>query len=186
MIGTVEFRKKCYSLINGVFGFSNSLIMFIPLKMVRAIWARCVLRSIGKSVFLSRNLDIRTPKNIYIGNNVVINKKVLLDGRGGKIIIGNNVDIAQEVNIWTLEHDTKAIDHKTKSSNVIIEDHVWIASRATILPGVKIMKGAVVATGAVVTKDVPPLTIVGGVPARIIGTRDVEPEFILNYSPFFE
>lgn len=51
----------------------------------------------------------------------------------------------------------------------MIENYVWLASRVTVLPGVTIGRGAVVAAGAVVTKDVPPLAIVGGVPAKIIG-----------------
>jgi len=55
---------------------------------------------------------------------------------------------------------------------VVIEDHVWIGMRAIILPGVRIGRGAVVAVGAVVTRDVEPLTVVAGVPARVIGSRD--------------
>jgi maltose O-acetyltransferase len=72
------------------------------------------------------------------------------------------------------------------SGDVLIEDNVWIASHTTILPGVKIEKGAVVATGAVVTKNVPKDTVVGGIPAKIIGKRNHTPNFILNHFPFFE
>ena len=126
------------------------------------------------------------PSNIYLGNNVIINRNVMLDGRGAKIIIGNNVDIAQETNIWTLEHDVKSENHKVTAGDVIIEDYVWIASRVTILPGVHIGKGAVIATGAVVTKDIPPLTIVGGIPAKIIGKRNGNLNYTLNYKPWFQ
>ncbi len=133
-----------------------------------------------------RHVEFINPSNISIGDNVVINKKVLLDGRGGKLVIGNNVDIAQEVNIWTLEHDVNDNMHKEKPGDVIIEDFVWIASRVTILPGVKIGKGAVVACGAVVTKDVPSLSIVGGIPARIIGYRKNNLSYKLDYSPWFQ
>ena len=89
----------------------------------------------------------------------------MLDGRGGRLMIGNNVDIAQETNIWTLEHDVNDNQHSEISGDVIIEDHVWIASRVTVLPGVKIGRGAVVASGAVVTRNIPPLAIVGGITA---------------------
>ena len=132
-----------------------------------------------------RDINILFPSNIIIGNNSVINSKVLLDGRGGNIIIGNNVDIAREVNIWTLEHDPHDDYHRTKGGNVIIEDYVWIASRVTILPNVKIGKGAVIASGAVVTKDVPSMAIVGGVPAKVIGTRKSKLKYELNYKPLF-
>lgn len=97
----------------------------------------------------------------------------MLDGRG-TLKIGDNVDIAQEVNIWTEDHDYNSPSFKSQVKPVFIEDYVWIATRATILPGVTIGKGAVVACGAVVTKDVPPLAIVAGVPAKIIGYRKEE------------
>lgn len=89
----------------------------------------------------------------------------------GGVIIGNNVDIAQETNIWTEQHDYNSPTYASVCEEVVIEDYVWIASRATILPGVRIGRGAVVASCAVVTKDVPPLAIVAGVPAKIIGWR---------------
>ena len=68
----------------------------------------------------------------------------------------------------------------------VIEDYVWIASRATILPGVKIGRGAVIASCAVVTKDVPPLAIVAGVPAKIIGWRKNNMDYKLGKGPWFQ
>lgn len=144
------------------------------------------LKSVGRQTNFLMGLEIRKGKNISIGNNCVINKKVLLDGRGGSLIIGNNVDIAQETNIWTLEHDVHDDNHKDIGADVIIEDYVWIASRVTILPGVKIGKGAVVASCALVNKDVPPMTIVGGIPAKIIGTRKSGLNYTLKYQTWFK
>lgn len=63
---------------------------------------------------------------------------------------------------------------------------MWIASRVTILPGVTIGEGAVVAAGAIVTKDVEPYSIVAGVPAKRIGERNKNLEYTLNHMPFFE
>lgn len=146
---------------------------------------RNIMGKVGKNVSVLRNVEVLHPKNIEIGNNTVINNRVLLDGRGGILSIGSNVDIAREVNIWTLEHDVNNDNHDTKGGDVIIEDYVWLASRVTILPGVRIGKGAVVACGAVVTKDVPELAIVGGVPAKIIGKRKNSLKYKLDFNPIF-
>ena len=127
---------------------------------------------INKFTYCGRNLDVRSPWNIKIGNNCIINKKVLLDGRGGMLKIGNNVDIALEVQIWTLSHDINGEKHNPIGADVIIEDYVWIGTRAIIMPGVRIGRGAVIAAGAIVTKDVPPMAIVAGVPAKIISQRN--------------
>jgi maltose O-acetyltransferase len=64
---------------------------------------------------------------------------------------------------------------------VVIEDHAWLGTRAMVLPGVTVGRGAVVAAGAVVTKDVPPYTIVGGVPARVIGQRTTDLRYQFDY-----
>lgn len=109
----------------------------------------------------------------------------MFDSRGGEIIIGDYVDIAPEVNIWTLHHDPQDSDFATKGGDVIIKDFVWIGNRAIILPNVIIAEGAVIAAGAVVTKDVEPYTIVGGVPAKKIGERNNLQNPRKPYKPIF-
>ncbi len=161
-------------------------IMYIPSYTIRHFFIRRTIASCGLKTNFLMGVEIRTGKNIRIGNHCAINKKVLLDGRGAQITIGNHVDIAQEVNIWTLEHDINSDDHNTVGAAVIIEDYVWIASRVTILPGVTIGKGAVIASCALVDKDVPPMTIVGGVPAKKIGDRSSTLNYQLNYRPWFK
>lgn len=161
------------------------IVMNYPSYRFRLWFLRKLKMIIGINSSLLRNVRIMIPSNIVIGNNSVVNPEVLLDGRGGKVIIGNNVDIAREVNIWTLEHDPHDDFHRTKGGDVIIEDYVWIASRATILPNVRIGRGAVIASGAIVTKDVPEMAIVGGVPAKVIGTRKSKLKYLLDYHPLF-
>lgn len=163
----------------------NSVVLWLPSRSVRLFFLRRILSSFGKESSVLRNVEIRSWKNVSIGNNSVINKRVLLDGRGGILFIGNNVDIAQETNIWTLGHDPHSDTHEAIGGNVIIEDYVWIASRVTILPNVRIGKGAVVASGSVVTKDVPSMCIVAGVPARVIGKRKSRLLYKLKYFPRF-
>ena len=147
-------------------------IMYLPSRKTRTWFIKKFTPHIASNVYFCRGIDFRgRGDNICIGKNTYINKGVLLDGRLGKLTIGSNVDIGQETNIWTTEHDPHNDLHDVKGGDVTIGDHVWIATRVTILPGVKIGRGAVIACNSVVTKDVPELTIVGGVPAKIIGTR---------------
>ncbi len=108
--------------------------------------------------------------NITIGKNVFINSGCCFQDQGG-IEIGDNVLIGQQVVLATLNHDLQP----EKRGNMFpapikIGNDVWIGAHATILSGVNIGNGAVVAAGAVVTKDVPENTVVGGVPAKIIKT----------------
>lgn len=175
-----------HSFFKGIWLLSNSIVFTIPFWCIRYALIKMYIFSMGKDCFFMRHCSFINPRNIIIGSNVILNKGVMLDGRGGKIIIGNNVDIAQETNIWSLEHDVNSPEHRVCSGDVIIDDNVWIASRVTVLPGVHIGKGAVVACGAVVTKNVEPYTIVGGIPAKPIGKRTANLSYRLKYKPWFQ
>ena len=174
-------------LIDDFHKFLNFVIvpalMKLPSRRIRLKLVKKMFGNVGENTSFLRGVNFVNSKNITVGKNSVINPNVYLDGRGGKLIIGDNVDIARDVMIWTLEHAPNDPYHATVGGDVIIEDHVWIASRVTILPNVRIGKGAVIACGAVVTKDVPELTIVGGVPAKIIGKRENPLIYELNYHP---
>ena len=146
--------------------------------------------TIGKKTNILLNVELlninRDKQQVIIGNNSIINSRVVLDGRIGKLTIGNNVDIAMGTNIFTLEHDPHSDYHAGRPGDVVIEDYVWIASRVTILPGVRIGRGAVIATNSVVTKDVEPMAIVAGIPAKKIGERKSKLKYVHNYFPFFK
>ena len=164
----------------------NYYFMYIPSLIIRRYLIKRVINEMGINTWFLLGVEIRDGHNITIGSNCTINKEVILDGRGGKLTIGNNVDIAQETNIWTLEHDPNDNNHSSKGASVTICDYVWIASRVTVLPGVTIGKGAVVASGAVVTKDVDPMSIVGGVPAKKISIRKNDLTYDNKYKPIFK
>jgi maltose O-acetyltransferase len=161
----------------------NGLVASIPFNGVRRWFYRRFFK-IGANSTLMMGLYLRKMHGIEIGHTTNINIRCMLDSRGGHIHIGNYVDIAPEVNIWTLEHDMQSPGFASQGGPVVIEDYVWIANRAIILPGITIGKGAVVAAGAVVTKDVEPYTIVGGVPAKKIGVRNPNQEPRKPYRPF--
>jgi maltose O-acetyltransferase len=172
--------------ILGLIKLTTQFVMWFPCLPLRRLFLKFLGIKIGKDVFLYRNIDIREPKKIKIGDRVKINKKVLLDGRG-MLIIGSDVDIAQEANIWSMDHDPHDDYHNGRKAKTIIGDYVWICSRATILPGVEIGRGAVIASGSVVTKDVEPMSIVAGIPAKKIGERKSKLKYkVGRYRPWFE
>jgi len=139
--------------------------------------------AIGPYSSVHRGCRFYCPKGVRIGGHSVINREVLLDGRMG-LLIDDNVSISEGVAILTLEHDPNSPSFASRGATVHISDRVFIGARAIILPGVTAGEGAVVAAGAVVTRDVAPYTIVGGVPARVIGERTHELTYVLHYRKF--
>jgi maltose O-acetyltransferase len=125
---------------------------------------------IGRGSVIHTKARFYDPRNISIGEDAIIGEFSVLDGRD-KLTIGSHVDIASEVMIYNSEHDINDEYFRAKNSPVVIEDYVFIGPRAIVLAGVTVGRGAVIGAGAVVTKDVPPYAIVGGVPAKIIGER---------------
>lgn len=158
-------------------------IMSLYSRRIRHYYLRKKMGGLGKGSFVSRNVKFRNTKNIFIGEGCVINPNVLLDGRGGKITIGNNVDIAQESIIWTMGHDPQT--HDNRVGDVIIEDYSWIGCRVMIMPGVMIGESSVCAACAVITKNVESNSIYGGVPARKICNRDRKKNYRLSFKTIF-
>ena len=154
------------------------LVGYSPFHRKRRFWYRIFGVKIGKGSTIHMFASFYNPKNIKIGNDTIIGEWAVLDGRA-PLVIGSHVDIASNVMIYNAEHDVHSKEFtKAHLGKVMIEDYVFIGPRAIILPGVTIGRGAVVGAGAVVTKDVPALQIVGGVPAKEIGVREEES---LNY-----
>lgn len=149
------------------------VIGYTPFHCIRRFFYRLSGIKIGKGSTIHMEARFYDPRNIEIGEDSIVGEKVVLDGRG-KLKIGSHVDIASEVMIYNCKHDVQSEDFAPVCGIVEIGDYVFIGPRAIIQPGVKIGKGAIVAAGAVVTKDVEPLTIVGGVPAQLVGERKVK------------
>lgn len=151
-------------------------IQHLP-PFLRARYLSMRFGSMGNTVFIRECFSFSSPRNIIIGNNVYINHHVDLGADPSGIEIGNYVQIAPYVTIMSAMHEHERTDIPMyeqkgyKSARVVIEDDVWLGLRAIILPGVRIGKGSIVGAGAVVTKDVAPYTVVGGVPARFIKSR---------------
>ncbi|HUV46705.1 MAG TPA: acyltransferase [Candidatus Bathyarchaeia archaeon] len=146
---------------------------YLPFHSLRNFCYRLSGIKIGRGSTIHMWARFYQPRNISIGQDTIIGDHCFLDGRA-PLRIGNHVAIASQVLIYNSEHDVNSPDFLPTEEAVNIDDYCFIGARAIILPGVKIAKGAVVAAGAVVTKDVSPLLIVGGVPARQIGERKVK------------
>lgn len=142
---------------------------------LRARIYRLVMRRMGERVSIARLFSCGSPQHIAIGHDVWIGPNACLLGAGG-ITIGNYVMIANNVSILSTDHifDDPARPMMTQGNRqrpIVIEDDVWLGANVVVMPGVCIGTGAVVGAGAVVTHDVPPYAIVGGVPAKVIKYR---------------
>lgn len=150
--------------------FLNTIVANLPSIYLRYYFLKVFGMTLAENVRFYQGFHVRNPKGIEIEDGVSIGPKVLLDGRMG-LKIGKNAVIAYEAIIWSLNHDYNDINFKAKGAPVEIGEYAWICSRSIILPGIKVGKGAVVAAGAVVTKNVPSYAVVAGMPAKIIGYR---------------
>jgi acetyltransferase-like isoleucine patch superfamily enzyme len=160
------------------------LIAYIPSQNVRKLLLRACGARIAKNVRLYHGFEVRKPQNLEIASGTVIGTGAILDARAG-IRIGKNVNFSSEVAIWTAQHDPQSATFATKLAPVRIEDNVWISFRAVVLPGVRISEGAVIAAGAIVTKDVPAYAISAGIPARVIAMRNRNLEYELYSAAYY-
>lgn len=149
----------------------NNIISSFPSQTIRIAVLKLMGAKIGKDVGMYGGNEYRNPKGLIVGEGSTLGHRAILDARKG-LIIGRSVCFGTEVMIWSLHHDYNDLDFKVHGAPVNIGDFVWLGSRCIILPGVTIGEGAVVAAGAVVTKDVAPYTIVGGIPAKQVSVRE--------------
>lgn len=138
----------------------------------RRMLAKRLFKKCGRNFIAEENVRFNFPQNLEIGDDVFINRCTFLDTKGG-IVVGNFVGITEDVQIFTHNHSES--DHATRTyEKVVIKDYAKISSGAVILPGVTIGEQAIVAARALVTKDVPPNVLVGGIPAKVIRERRIE------------
>jgi maltose O-acetyltransferase len=143
--------------------------------VLRSWVCKSMFKKMGRHVNIQKGVYFGKGDKISIGDYSGIGENSIL-GQTDEIQIGNNVLTGPQLMIFTQNHEfkdrTKLIREQGGTNNpVTIEDDVWIGARVTILSGVKIGRGSVIAAGAVVTKSFPPYSIIGGVPAKIIGNR---------------
>ena len=167
-------------IIFGIYSYLTYLLHllndFFP-PFLRKVVYKLTLGKMGKAVFIDYGTYFRYPRNTEIGSNVWINRKCNFIGshhvKGTKIVIGNSVTIAPECAFFAAGHDYSQLTLSDTAKSIYIKDYVWIGARSTILQGVTIGEGAIVAACSVVTRDVEPYTVVAGNPAKVIKKRSI-------------
>lgn len=130
---------------------------------------------VGENVSIKENVYLYNVEGLSIGDNVSIWPMSYIDAFGG-VDIGNDVSMAEGTSIFSFNHSTDDLETSIKNQPVKklpvkVEDNVWIGSKATVLGGVTVGSGSVIAAGAVVNRDVPRNMIMGGIPAKVLKER---------------
>jgi acetyltransferase-like isoleucine patch superfamily enzyme len=172
-----HWRLKAYAL-----NFYVSRIPLIGVRM-RLIEALGVTFEAREATAVLLGTQFWFPQNVRIGADSVINRDCRFDA-GGSITVGRSVSISHGVRLQTGRHSVVSEEFEAAYDPITIGDHAWICEAAIITGGVTIGEGAVVMAGAVVTRDVAPWAIVGGVPARQTGVRP-KVQYTIGWRPSY-
>lgn len=173
-VASFPYRACEKMLKGGVMRFAIFNIGTIPSNRFRKLIYRMLCDRIESNVTIHFKTEIRCPRKLKIGKGTIIGDNAILDARCG-LTMGENVNLSSNVSIYTLQHDHRdpyfRCNENQKKMSVEIEDRAWLGSNVIVLPGVHIGEGAVCCAGCVVTKDVPPYTVVAGIPAKKVAER---------------
>lgn len=150
--------------------WGNRIINKLPSRHIRKWWLQMLGAKIGKRCFPCRRVEVLLPLALTLEDGVAVGWFAELDARGG-ITIGHDTNISSHVKLITGSHDIDDPDYTADFRPIKIGSRCWIGTDAMVLQGVTVGDGAVVAAGAVVTKDIPPYEVWGGVPAKKIRDR---------------
>lgn len=177
-----DMPKVIKCLYYAVTLFGNIMINKIPSRHIRKWFYRLMGAKLGRNTFPCRRVEILLPKGLKLADNVAVGWYAELDARGG-IIVDHDTNISSHVKIITGSHDIDDPDYTADFKPVYVGHHCWIGTGAVILQNVSIGDGAVVAAGAVVTKDIPAGEVWGGVPAKYIRKRNCELSYKIGAPP---
>ena len=163
---------KLFAVILKAIRVTAKLNTFVTddLQKIRDVFSELINKKVDETLFVIPPFYTDFGENISIGKNVFVNHACTFMDRGG-ITLEDNVLVGPKVNLITTNHPLHPSERRaTISHAILIKRNAWIGAAATIMPGVTIGENSVVAAGAMVTKDVPANTIVGGIPAKVIKT----------------
>lgn len=172
-------RREALRYRSGLGLLVTSLIGYVPSQVLRRQLYLLLGMKIEPGAVVYAGAEVRSPRGIKIGRGSMIGSHAVLDGRRG-IDIGANVNLSNGVWIWTLQHSVDDPFFGVDGGPVKIGDRAWVSCRVVVLPGVSIGRGAVVAAGAVVTRDIPEYAIAAGVPAKVVGSRNRDLQYELT------
>lgn len=141
--------------------WGNRIINKLPSRHIRKWWLQMLGAKIGERCFPCRRVEVLLPKALTLEDGVAVGWFAELDARGG-ISIGHDTNISSHVKLITGSHDIDDPDYTADFRPIKIGSHCWIGTGAMVLQGVTIGDGAIIAAGAVVTKDIPPYEVWGG------------------------
>ena len=169
-------RRTIGNVILSYYRYSQFQVGCIPSHHVRNwLYKKVYGVTMAKDVVIYFGAEMRGSWNLSLGKGCIVGDQAILDARRGGIEIGESVNISSNVSFYTDSHDYNDPYFRASSEKVggiKIGNRAWIGPNSVILHGINIGEGAVVAAGAVVTKHVPPYTVVGGIPARKIADRN--------------
>ncbi len=178
----MTFPRKARNRISQL--LYNTIVTYIPSHTIRLGFLRLFGATIGKDSSILRGTNVLDIEFLTVGDCTSVGFRCMLDARAG-LSIGDNCTIASDVHILGGGHDFNDPDFLPIPIPTVIEDYVWIGSRAMVLP-CHIHRGGVVAAQALVTKDVGELEVVGGVPAKAITKRNPDAlKYNARYRPLF-
>lgn len=174
------FLKKYVIQLSSYSYLHNLIYKFMEIMpyLIRYIAYKIRLKHMGKGVYIDYECDFRYHHQVTISDGTIVNRGCKIFGshykKGVEIKIGKHCKIAPYVSFFAAGHDPKYLNLPNVGDSITVEDYVWIGANCSVLQGVTIGEGAIVAAGSVVTKNVKPYTIVGGVPAVYIKDRVIE------------
>ena len=154
-----------------LFYFINHILNKMPSRRVRMFFYYILSsKRISRKSVIGLGVRILDIRGVHIGEHSNINFGSILDGRGEGVYIGSNVDIAPQVNIWSLEHNPRSSEHEARSGRVVIEDGCWLANRVIVLPNTFLGENVVVAAGSIVHGRIEAGKVLKGEKSKVTGT----------------
>lgn len=180
---SVGSNVRLKRLLFGTYSFAENVVRILMELLPHPLryWIfKALLARLGAGSMIDYQTYFRYPWKISIGEDVWINRGCEFYGSmlagNAHITIGDHCAFGPRVRVLSATHDHRRLDLPDTAASVTIGNHVWICAGATILPGVSVGDGSVVAAGSVVTRDVAPFSIVAGNPARFLKTRELDDE----------
>jgi len=180
---TSKVRKLVVRYVSGLIFYAILQTGKISFHSVRNFIYKYIFRvKMAENVVVYGGVEMRRPDRLFIGKGSIIGHNCICDARN-IIEIGENVNIANDTWLWSAQHNHRSQKFESrfsKNMKIVIQDRVYLGPGVIVLPGCTVGEGAVVGAGSIVTKDIEPFTINAGVPAKKIGERNRDIDYVFD------